>query len=169
MADIQKQNTGSLSIAGPAGAFGVPQFTYVQDKWSVTRTLNTEGMAAKWQSNPNLVLILSDSKLGPNELAVLRNEKLQQMQKLVRDLMSGEAEVRRTTEMLLEAVSLVETVVHEQKLDEKSQSLAKTLKIVGRLTAEARSMVYLRKEKAPIESSTLTDDEKKVLEELDKE
>ena len=144
-------------------SIAVPSLKVQHGRWAVTRTHNTEDMAAKWRDCPHLVMVLSDPKLDGMDLAIIRNDLLQFMQKLVRDLVSGEVDVRHQLEALLEKVSLMVEVVQSNNLDKHNELIEKTLKVVRRAEAQASSSLHLRKAKSPVVSSPLTEEEKKIL------
>lgn len=146
------------SLAGaPALKFENPKFEHVESKWSAERQKNVEDIASEFNGKPNEVKTFSDPKLGSEPLVLLRKSKFESLVKIFRDLNNGQAHIRLNIDMLVSAITILESRISEKKIEDKQ--VIETLKILSRVTAQISSEIYISgHKKAPILSKA-TDEE----------
>lgn len=109
-------NTSTLPAEkrNPLATFERPQFRFEQNKWSTTRDLNIEEIAHHWEKSPNLVRVLTDRKLGPNSLVMVRKDTFEKMLKVLEDLVQGEAVVRTNMAVVFRIMKTVEKLIEPE-------------------------------------------------------
>lgn len=144
----------------------VPRFTYDHSRWATARMLNVEYIADRWKADPQLAMVLEDPKLRGCELVVLRRDALERMQKIIHDLVSGEADVQHDLKSLVNALVLIETVVKDHKLDEKDEVLRQSLQMASHVLSQPHTTIRFRNSPKPLELTMSPDEEESLIKEL---
>jgi hypothetical protein len=87
---------------------------YEQDRWATTRGLNVEEISSLWREDPNRVRVISDPKLGSNQLVLLSKSVLERIVGLLTGLENGYVGMRHDLDMLEKHLSLVSNIIKDQ-------------------------------------------------------
>lgn len=165
-------NSNSSNIAAVETRLPVvidlPKFSYEEEKWSTSRTMNVESMASHWKNAPHLVRVFTDRKFGHHSMVMLRKDTFEQTVKILHDIQHGEIMVKANLEALFDQVRMV-TALYEQGSVQIAQPQNETFTIairnLTRVTGQIQSVLQYVKPQKSVSPSELTNEE---LEELKK-
>lgn len=160
---LATNNPQSIEITGD---FSIPTFHYSQERWSTTREKNVSQMVEIWCQDPNRVLVLTDPKFGENSIVILKKELFETVLKLLKDVLSGEVQIKTDVQTLLDAIAILKDRVSERGLDTKDQILGNAIQIISRVQGKVTSSLNFVAPVRPIKPTTLSEDEIKNANEL---
>lgn len=160
---LHQRNSQSIEIKEN---FSIPSFRYIQARWSTTREKNVTDIAESWSNEPNQVLILSDPKLGENQMVLLRKDMFENLVKLLKDVISGEVQIKTDVQTMLDAIAILKNRVSEQGLDTKDQILGNAIQIISRMQGQVNSSLNFTAPFRPVSPGPLSEEDLKNASEL---
>lgn len=138
----------------------LPALIYRTTRWTLLRNEKVERMAEQWEQEPTLVLVLSDPKLKGQELVVLRREHLETLEKLLRDLASGQAVIGTEVRALLKAVMHLKDLAKERDLlKKKDDPMVSGMQVLFQLRGLVRSKIKVLGRPRPLAPTPVTPQE----------
>jgi len=148
----------------------VPDFQYYQDKWASCRTLNVDVINHTWNSQPHLVRVFSDRKLGNNSVVMLKKNVFEDLVKQLKDIQNGEIVLQSNLEALFDQVRMV-TVLFEQVSPNlpqlHSEPMVLAMRSLQRVTGQIKSTLQYAMPPKQVSSSPLTEEELELAKALD--
>lgn len=154
-ATLEVRNEVPWSINSPRNP---PRFEISNERWTNLRQRNVDGFADFWAENLNAVRVLTDKKLGRNQVVMLRKDAFEALLSLARSMSDVEVDFN----MLRGNIEVLEDYVEEH--DEVTGLIKKIVKTISMSVERFSGTATLRRHRVSRKPPTLSPEEAAELE-----
>lgn len=138
-------------------SYELPKLNFDRCKWSDISRISRDDLINMFDRDHNLVKVIGEPRLGDNSYAILRQDTLESMYVLLRELNSGQVGIQRDYEAIFAQIDGIVQLVEQSHSDDTP--LNKFVSVLRTLVIESRTRFVSVLNRQVYEPETLSEEE----------